>query len=333
MSSRRLSLAERKVLFGARFAARESVANLANRLGLRNHVALRALRNLRQYGVIKPYVAVDVSKLGFTDYAVFFSVSPESAKVHRKLVQFLVNSQEVPWVVEFAGEFNYAFSLICRHISHVDSFLLSLGQAVGVEMTNRVVITRTAWSVYAPRFLLPEPSGAAASYEFDSQAEVVKYDELDISLLRLLSAPAGATDAQCARSLGEASATVAYRRTALEKKGVIISYAFSIDPVAIGRTACFFLLQVKTPSPDLRRRILRFAASERDTMSVNSCIGAWDYEFCIAAESPMDIAEFQRRLFDKFSNELVGVRSLLPVKVYKLEPFPSSIIATPATPS
>ncbi len=331
MSSRGLSLVERRVIIGARFAARESIAALAERIGVRSYILQRAIKTLRDRGIISPYVAVDVSKLGFTDYAVFFSVSPETAQVHRKLVQFLLQSAQVPWAVELAGEYQYAFSLICRHISEVDEFLLSLGKAVGVEMTNRTVLTRTSWTLFPPRYLLPETSRASPGYEIHSRAEVVKYDDLDIQLLRVMSEPRGPTDAECARALGEAATTVRYRRSVLEQKGVIVSYAFSVDAVAINRFPCVFLLHVKSPYRDLRRRLRAFAASELDATALVSCIGAWDYELTIEADSPNSVAEFQRRLLDRFSKDLVAIRSLTPLKTHKLEPFPSGIVAGPKT--
>ena len=325
MPPRGLSLLERKVVIGSRFAARESITVLAKRIGLRSHIVQRALRNLRERAILSPYVAVDVSKLGFTDYAVFFSVSPESAQMHQKLVQFLLQSVQVPWAVELVGEYQYAFSLICRHISEVDEFLLSLGKAVRIEMTNRTVLTRTSWTVFPPRYLLPDISDARPGYEIHSKDSTVKYDELDIQLLRIMSESSSPTDAECARTLGEAPATIRYRRNTLEKKGIIASYAFAVDCVSIGRFPCIFLLQVKSPHRDTQRRLRTFAANELDAVALVSSFGAWDYELSIEAESPNSIAEFQRRLLDRFSKELVAIRTLMPLKTHKLEPFPSGI--------
>jgi DNA-binding Lrp family transcriptional regulator len=325
MTLRDLSLIERKVLVGSRFAARESIPILAKRIGVRSHVAQRALKSLRDRGILTPCVVVDISKLGFVDYAVFFSISPESAKLHRKLMRFLVGSIEVPWVVELAGEYHYAFSLICRHISEVDEFLLSLGKSVGVEMIERTVVARTSWTVLSPRYLLAENSRKSSGYEIYSGPEVVKYDALDIELLRQLSRPEGPSDAECARALGEAVTTVRYRRRMLERKKVIVSYTFSVDGTLIGRFPHIFLLAVKKPSHELRRRLQAFISAEADSVCLLSCIGAWDYELIIDAASPYSVAEFRRRLFERFSIEIGALRSLTPLKTHKLEPFPSNI--------
>jgi DNA-binding Lrp family transcriptional regulator len=327
MPSHNLSTVEKKVLIAAQFAARESIPQLARRVGVRNHVAQRALKSLRDRGVISPYVVVDVSKLGFVDYAVFFSISPASAKMHRKLVQFLKQSAAVPWVAELTGEYHYAFSLICRHISDVDAFLLLLGKTVGVEMISRTVSVRTSWTIFPQRYLVPELACAGIGYEIQSNRDVIKYDELDLRLLRVLSASRGPSDAECARAIGEAATTVRYRRSLLEERGVIVAYAFSFDVVSIGRFPCIFMLQMKTPSRDLRRRLQSFMTAEPESICLLSCVGSWDYELSIAAESPSHAAEFQRRLLDRFSSDIAQVRSLTPLKTHKLEPFPSSITA------
>lgn len=326
MSSRSLSPIEKRVIVGAQFAARESITTLAKRIGVHTHIAQRALRKLRERGILTPYVVVDVSKLGFVDYAVFFSVSPDSARMHRKLIQFLKQSSQVPWIAEFTGEYHYACSIICRHISEVDDFLLSLGRNVGVEMTNRMVSTRTSWTIFPQRYLSPELASSGVCYGVQSDKDVVKCDELDIRLLRLLSGTKGPSDAECARMLGEPATTIRYRRSLLEEKGVIVSYAFSIDVASIERHPCIFLLQMKTPSRDLRRRLHAFAVSEIDTDCLLAGVGAWDYELTIAAESPGDIAEFQRRLLDRFSKDISQVRSITPLRTHKLEPFPSGVL-------
>jgi DNA-binding Lrp family transcriptional regulator len=326
MSVRGLSPVEKKVIIGGQFAARESISTLAKRIGVKSHVAQRALRGLLDRGVLKPYLVVDVSKLGFTDYAVFFSVSPGSAKMHRKLVQYLMQSVQVPWLAEFSGEYHYAFSLICRHISEVDDFLLSLGRSVGIEMTSRTVSVRTSWMYFSQKYLLPEFTCSVTGYEIQSRGQLIKYDDLDIRLLRLLSDPAAPSDAACGRALGEAPTTIRYRRDLLEQKGVIVSYALSLDVASINRFPCIFLLQVKTPSSDLRRRLQAFAATELDARCLLSCVGSWDYELTIAAESLGSVAECQRKLLERFSNDLAQVRSITPLKTHKLEPFPSSIL-------
>jgi DNA-binding Lrp family transcriptional regulator len=326
MSARGLSAVEKKVIIGGRFTARESISTLAKRIGVKNHVAQRALRGLLEREVLKPYLVVDVSKLGFTDYAVFFSVSPGSAKLHRKLVQYLKQSVQVPWFAEFSGEYHYAFSLICRHIGEVDDFLLALGRAVGVEMTSRTVSVRTSWMTFPHRSLLPDFACSVIGYEIQSRGDVIKYDDLDIRLLRLLSDPTAPSDAACSRALGEAPATVRYRRGLLEQKGVIVSYALALDVAAINYFPCIFLMQMKTPSNELRRRLQTFAATEIGATSLLSCVGSWDYELTIAAESLANVAECQRQLLDRFASDIAEVRSITPLKTHKLEPFPSSIL-------
>jgi DNA-binding Lrp family transcriptional regulator len=201
-----------------------------------------------------------------------------------------------------------------------------MGKTVGVEMTQRTVITRTSWTVFPPRYLFPELRGAKPGYHITAGRDVVKYDELDIELLRMLSSPKIVTNAECARRLGEPVNTIRYRRSVLEAKGVVVCYVLGIDPVRLGRIPYLCVIQVKTPSAELRGKLHAFIAHEPDVSCLLSCIGAWDYEITVDVEKPEDVAAFQRRLFEKFPTDLVSVQTVGLLKTHKLEPFPSKYL-------
>lgn len=322
----KLSLNEQKLLAALRFNARASAAQIAKLSHLPQHSVYRYQRQLEEKGILTPYVVVNLAALGLCDFGIFVSAERSSASLRQRLLSFLVRSPSVPWVVEYsAGEFQYAFSVVAKHISEVDNFLMNLSENTGQACLRQSVLNRVSWEVYGERYL-PGAASSMRGYRIAGTCEkVASLDELDWALLRLLSAPRLATLKELARGLGEPLTTVEYRLKVLEKTGVIIGYCNLLDLSKVGVQYYHALLSERKRSRRFRQKLLAYFQRNPRVVATTLSVGEWNYEFELNVSEPDEVQSLEADLCEEFPEDTFTLKLLHVNKVHKMQPLPSVV--------
>ena len=99
--------------------------------GLREHTVRYALRALIDRKVITPLPFVNLHRLGFTVYTLFFTIGGQNRGTHEALISSLISARQVLWAGEFAGEFQYGIGFAAKNIGDLTRFLSDISQNMG----------------------------------------------------------------------------------------------------------------------------------------------------------------------------------------------------------
>ena len=321
--SKYLSENDCRVIAALRFDGRRSVIELSRITRLSTQAVRTSLRHLSDRRILKPYLVVDVSALGFLDYGIFVSAEALLPTSRRRLLDYLMTSVQVPWITEYVGSrYRYAFSVVAKDVSELDQILVDLRARTAQQRVGQSVVSRVRWHVYGERYLrgpLKEQSG----YTHGWPAGRKNIDALDLKILRLLSAPRTDSLISMARKLAIPKSTLEYRIKALEKSKVIVSYAMLPDVSALGMQAYHLLVTERTGQGHFRSRFLKYVQANPAVVAMSINVGAWEYEFEVHLPSHEDIARFEADMLASFPVDSISIEVLPVLKVHKLQPLPS----------
>lgn len=320
----KLTPTEAQVLACVRFQGRTPVPKIASQCGLRAHTVSHALSRLKERGIIVPYTVVNVHALGLVDYGVFLSGVVPTGESRARLISRLKRSSMVPWVVELAGKFQLAFSLVARSPFEVDRFLLELGLGDGDASIRKAVCTRLQWHAYGPRYI-SECKNAPAGYVNGGEVAKADVDELDMRILRGLSLVEAGSLTKLARIVGEPLSTVEYRVRGLERRGVIVCCAYAIDSVKIGAIPYLLLVYERGSSAKFRTAIAALARTQKNIVSLTSTLGPWSYELGVDVFEPAEVSQVCRALGDALGEDIQAIDTLSILQCFKLEPLPAAV--------
>ena len=124
----KLSDKESTVLAAAELRSQAPITLLKKESGLREHVIRHALRRMQERGIIAPVPLINLHKIGFSVYNIFFSSAAEGKTARQGIVKSLVSAPEVMWVGEFGGEYHYGVAFCAKRPANVIEFLHKLSK-------------------------------------------------------------------------------------------------------------------------------------------------------------------------------------------------------------
>ncbi|MCO6429751.1 MAG: AsnC family transcriptional regulator [Deltaproteobacteria bacterium] len=320
----RLSKKEMKLLACIELQAGLPLREIQRQCGLQIHTIRYFLNKLRLKGVVSRRAPlIDMSKLGYVHYTLFFSLSAERERQKARLVEFLMKAPLVTWIFELGGDFRYGVSMSAQHISEVTKFLDLLASKFGNIFFDKLLSVQSQYLYFGKRYLAQERY-VKKPVAFDISQRKVDIDEQDEKILTALANEQYETVTELAEKIGIPMATLERRRRLLEEKGIISGYFLWIDTQLIGMSSYTILIYMRGIDIELRERLVKFSESEPRVVYFISCIGQWDFELGIEVPSARDVTQITEKLYDLFPGEIrtlkvVPILNYLKFKSYKVE--------------
>ncbi|MCB0353213.1 MAG: Lrp/AsnC family transcriptional regulator [Bdellovibrionales bacterium] len=319
----RLSRKESDVLACVELRANLSMPEIRKETGYRDHTIRYALKQLEDRGIATPIPFVDLSKLGFTLYNVFFSFSSDKKQLKQQFLKELNQTGPIVWVAEFGGDFQYALEICARHISEVQSTLSALTEKFGNIFFQKSVSTQFAAHLL-PRRYLSSKSASSKPLSIYQTGVTEKTDELDHRILEALAGNGGSSHRRVAQLLEMPLSTLELRVKKLREKEIISGYFYAVRPDQYGYGSYKLLVFGKGISPKLGQRLLQYGTQHPNIVSMYECLGNWDYEIGVEVPSPKDVPQVIQELYETFGDEINNIQMLSKFDDLKIRPFPSS---------
>lgn len=316
-----ISSREQQVIFSTFLDASKSAVEVGKELGIKPYTVRRLLTQLKRRGIISSVPFLNVYALGLAHYGVFFSLASSSRDTHRKLMQYLTQSQQISFLMELGGEFQYGLSICARNLTQVMKFLDDLAQRFKAVFFEKSVAIRIQLVHFGPKYL----SHRQAPRDILRWGAVDKDEEIDLFDHKIL----GIISRQGLLPLGQLSAilktpamTIDYRLKRLRERGILLRSIFVIDTEKIGMQSYYLLLYTRGIDLKFKKEILKFCENNRNILFVVENLGSWDYEIGLHVEHARVVSDITRDLCDKFGDEILNVRALPVFAFHKVRNYP-----------
>jgi DNA-binding Lrp family transcriptional regulator len=317
----KLSSHEVKVLAALNKLGRVPLQQLAKEAGLKSHSVRYALDRMLERKALVPCCAVNLYGIGLNNYIVYFSFKAASHADEERAVQIAAAHQQVTWVAELSGDYQYGMEVLASSTSEAVRVIGEVSRAMGVPWFRKAFIETLSLDIWPLKyFAKQEPErNVISQYPVERRHEI---DSVDHKILRLKVEQPLASDEQIARVCGVPSTTVGYRLKKLESAGVITGYCFTPIWDALQISQFKIVVSLKGVDEQQHERLFAFARRAENCILALRCVGAWDFEFNIFVVNADEARQFTTLLWRQFGEVLDDVRSIAYPRTIKRVSYP-----------
>lgn len=315
----RLYPRSKRMLVGLALHADLSIPEAAKKLGLREHQLRYELDRLRERGILRPVLAIDMFALGWQRAQVFLSVASRSKARRDQLVNRLCAHPRTTFVADTAGEFDLEAVMLVDSVSEIHRVLAEAG-GEGVRIIRKALAFHLSLSLFPRKYLYPKAQ--PEDLTFSAREEPAPIDELDHRLLAEFAADPDLSQRELGQKLGVSIVTVGARLRELKRRGILRGMIWSVRGEALG--AQNFTLLVETQGFDRALADDMFAYAKRHPNCTNfrRSIGNWDLEIGVELERTADLLTLKDDLSERFADRIARIQVLNRIAIRKYTHYP-----------
>ena len=320
----KLSPRDRSVLHHAQLQADQPVSVLRQSMPFQEHSIRYALQQARRNEVIRSRCFMDLCRLGYSQFEIFFSLSGSLGENGPEFIEALRASDRVSFFGELGGDYQYGVNICAKNLREVSDFFDQLSERYGEIFLEKAIAARMALFFFGNKYLANEPRKVEFLH-YRVRKETVEIDEIDQSILYALSNTDFPSRRQLARELEMPLSTLEYRIKRLEERKVIVGYYNHFDPSKIGMQSYLLLVCVKGISRALKDSFFEFCKSHPNIVVLIHCLGNWDFEIVVDVADSNGIIAVTHQVREELGVALHFVKvlpffSYLKVAEYPFQP-------------
>jgi DNA-binding Lrp family transcriptional regulator len=322
MTAVKLSENERRFIVATSLNADLSMREVAQKVGLREHVVRRIRESLIARGIIRPLYKIDTYRMGYTDFRVFLSDVAEPTRVRLEFEKRAVNHERVYWMARMTGAYKYALTFLAKDPCEMIDFFADVQPPPNGLFAHRTIGIAGEWSVFSPNFLAPEIKSRDSITLVARGRQVVDLDDVDERLLIEMARNPVATLSSLSRSMGMGASTLQYRVDKLIALQVIRGRTYLLNCEKLGIQIYRIMIIERTLSTLQRQQLRTFVSGHPNVSAFLVSTGGWDYELRFESESSVALEDFCQKIIDRFGNAIASIRTSQQVTTLKRVSYP-----------
>ena len=287
---------------------------------MRHHTVVYTIKQLKERGVIRPYLLTNPHAVGLTDYCIFFNYLGEEKGARKKIIDFCVKSQQVAYLAELSGPFQYSVSLFCHTIFEVTEFFEKLSELLPRSSFEMSFALRLQFTQVLGRWF--DPKATPKILDRTRVPKEITIDDIDRRILGFYSQNADAPLAKVASFAGVSESTVRNRLTSLEKAKVIQAYPYVVYTNKIGVSTYRIIISAKGQEQSFRTKIYNYLVKHPRAYAFVHCAGAWDFEMNFDLEDKSELGSIIEDVTDHFGPNIRAMHTVAEIAVHRAHHFP-----------
>jgi len=303
-----LDLKDKKILYELEKNARQSNKVIGRKVGVRGDLVRYRINKLVEKKVIHSFLSfVNFSKLGYTDYGIFFNVRNLTKEKESKLIEFIKNYQYTTYFARVGGKYDFVLGLLSKDILHFHEVFSKIANKFGDNISNKDISIRMALFHFPKKYLTVKKESSENLPSFGGKLEAIKLDKLDKKILEVISNDSRSNVIDISKKINAPASTISLRIKKMSKNKIIKGFFTFIDSSKYGFDNYNLLMSLSNMPKVVEDKFYGFCKSHKNISWLIKTIGPWDYE--IGVEAP-DKETFQRLLSEireKFSNHITNL--------------------------
>lgn len=326
MAFRSLSEVQKRIIAASLLRADTSAKSIAREIKVAEPTVRRNLELMREHGVLRPFLLVNVHALGYTDFCMAVSLYNETPKHRKMFIEYARRHDRVAWLAELSGEYHFSISIFAKNEVEALNFFQDLADRAPDINLKKYFSIRTSWNMISP----PKPGATSNNRDELSRTPTklsAKFDELDHRILFSLNKEPLSTDIAISRLLKTPIATIQYRINRLKNEGLLGGVAYYFEPHAAGQFGYRLFIQVPNNSRGFSKKLLEFSRKTSAVSAFVECLGNWDYELNCEVGHPSEATRLREQLLELFPTQISHIQLLQIIETLKIEPYPLNLLS------
>ncbi len=240
---------DRRLMYEMDLNSRQPLSKFSKRLHISVQRLDYRLRSLERRGVILGYpTVVDLCKLGTHHYFICcIRTYRMSGREQDERLRFIAKDDDCTLAYRCEGAWDAIVGTVAKDVFAAKVTFSRLLGPMAQRIRAKIIYTDMRIYNYGRRYMLEAGTGqreAGAADIFNERkrqykvtggpSEAVPHSELDLSILRILSADARTPSVKIAKSTGASPETVVHHIRRMERDGIIEGYTTLLDPCKYG---------------------------------------------------------------------------------------------------
>lgn len=311
-ASMNLDPLECRLLAAAELNATSTAAELSERTGLRSHVVRYRLRSMAKRNIIgKPQPFINFQRLGYVECYFYFSFDGTStADAQRMLIDMLLESPRVSWLLRTGGPFQYATGICLPSIHDLFVLLNDITEKAENTLYKKSIAIRTAYTRLSRNYLSDEAPHSRDALSYRADQPQIALSNAERCVLGAMAGDLCHTLREISESTGLPIATVERHKKSLEQKGVIMGYFYRVSSERFGMQNVRLMLNMRGISNTTKQQLYEYAKQSRWINNIQEWIGRWDYLLSAEIRELKDVTQITDELYHSFGSSIVEITTL-----------------------
>ena len=324
MKMEQMDLLDKKILSELDLNCRKSHAMIARSVRSSRAVVSYRIKKLEQQNIIRKYItAINLGKLGFNTYKIYFKLFGHDEIVGKEFVNYLLASTEVIHCIKTQGNFDFSIVVAVKNIIELDNFLGDLrNKFSSIIRDYRLSIIVSSKVFGRVKILLGKREQTPKVENFSGACENIILDDKDKKILWALSEDASKPIMDVAKKTGLTTDIAKYRIKKLVQSGVINNFRLLFDINRMGFYHYVFLLNMRSATKKDEGKIITWCQLNENVLYITKRVGFWDHEINVALKNIDEFNAFANALEKEFSQTITSYETIIASEVLKLTYFP-----------
>ena len=320
----KLDLKDKRILYELEKNARQSNKEIAKKLGLNVDLVRYRINNLEKEGLIAWHLTfVNFSKLGYTDYGVYFNTHNLTKNKEAFLIEYLSKHNKISYFARLGGKYDFMFGLLATDILDFENLLSGILNQIGQYISNRDIAIRVALFHFPKSYLIDTKEIIGKMPSFGGKIEKIELDEIDKKIIKEMSINARININDLSNKIKVPASTISLRLKKLQKNKIIEGFFTFTRPQAYGYQNNIITISFNNLSKENESIFYGFCKQHPNVVYLIKTVGKWDYELSVEFPDQERFQELLSELREKFHASISNMEFVTIFKdiKYSLYPF------------
>lgn len=316
----KLDVKDKKILAQLDLNSRQSLQQIAKKVGLSKQVVAYRIKRLENEGIIAGYVTVmDTTRLGFLTYRIYVKIARPSHEAYTSMIEYLKKHKDVAWVIDCYGHWDLCFVYLIRSLKQLHDNLQEFLNKYRDHVLQKDIAIMAETYYFRRAYITGETRGQ--NYDTVTSPPNVDLrfdgDKTDWEILRTISANARAELLTIGQKVGLSPKAVSYRIKAMQKNGIIQSFRTNFDVTKFGYEYYKIFLKLTSITREKEKELFTWLQMHPNVVFVTKPVGEADYEFEFQARGREDFWKVIDELRKQYSQVILSLSTMEFAREYK----------------
>ncbi len=314
----KLDLKDKKILFELDKNSRQALSELGKNVGLSKESVYHRVKNLEKNSIITGYTIVtSLAKLNFMQIKLLIKFQNINRKKKQEIINFFVNYRNTNWVGSCKGAYDFMIGFVVKDLTEFKEIKDEIFSKYSDFIFKEKISIMLETNFYGRKHFINKLQDIKHYIGFP---EKIKLDNLDLKILKMLSANTRIRVIDIASRLNTTARKIAYKIRNLEKTRIIEKYTVSINHEKLGIS--FFKLFIYLKNVKNKAQILDFLKNQTNCLLCVEALAEWDLEPEFEVYSPEQFYNIMDEIEEKFGDQINRMDVILIDKEYKFNLLP-----------
>jgi Lrp/AsnC family leucine-responsive transcriptional regulator len=322
----KIDIKDKKILNELFNDSRQSFRSVGRKVGLSKDVVASRVNKLIELGIIERfYTEINLFKLGYLCFRFYISFQNTTPQIKEEIIKYFKDCKHSFYVVSVRGEYELVLFILFKRMDDFFSFWRETLIKYRNYFQKQVISAYNQYRIYRYKFLIDEESDVYHKNNKHkdvtiSGGEIVKTDDLDFQILKLLSVNSRVSTIEIAEKLNSNTSTITARIKKLKDVDVIQGYTINIDHLALD----YYVYKANIELNDYTKRAAMIEYIEKNPAlrMIDESAGYVDLELNFVVKDPKQFHQIMEDLKLKFPNSIKDYNYFYIEKIHKFQFIP-----------